>query len=113
AALAACDARDGVTDGVLDDPTKCGFDPAVLLCKGEETDDCLTEKQVASLKKIYAGPRNAKGQQIIPGFTPRGGNGAGGLDGMDNGSDAHGGRAILFLHTGIQEHGLQRPELGL
>ena len=78
AALAACDARDGVTDGVLDDPTKCGFDPAVLLCKGAETDECLTEKQVAALKKIYAGPRKAKGQQIIPGFTPGGETGLGG-----------------------------------
>ena len=78
AALAACDARDGVTDGVLDDPTKCGFDPAVLLCKGAETDECLTEKQIAALKKIYAGPRNAKGQQIIPGFTPGGETGLGG-----------------------------------
>jgi Tannase and feruloyl esterase len=78
AALAACDGRDGVTDGVLDDPTKCGFDPAVLLCKGAETDDCLTEKQVAALKKIYAGPRNARGQLIIPGFTPGGETGPGG-----------------------------------
>jgi feruloyl esterase len=78
AALAACDARDGVTDGVLDDPTKCGFDPATLLCKGTETDECLTEKQVAALKKIYAGPRNSKGQQIIPGFTPGGETGTGG-----------------------------------
>ncbi|MBK6799726.1 MAG: tannase/feruloyl esterase family alpha/beta hydrolase [Acidobacteria bacterium] len=47
----------GVTDGVLDDPRKCGFDPAVLLCKGVETDDCLTDKQIAALRKIYAGPR--------------------------------------------------------
>jgi feruloyl esterase len=78
AALAACDARDGVTDGVLDDPRKCGFDPAVLLCVGKETDDCLTEKQVAALKKIYAGPRDAKGRQIIPGFTPGGETGPGG-----------------------------------
>ncbi|HEY9430197.1 MAG TPA: tannase/feruloyl esterase family alpha/beta hydrolase [Blastocatellia bacterium] len=78
AVLAACDARDGVTDGVLDDPTKCGFDPAVLLCKGAETDECLTENQVAALKKIYAGPRNAKGQLIIPGFTPGGETGLGG-----------------------------------
>jgi feruloyl esterase len=78
AALAACDARDGVTDGVLDDPTKCGFDPAALLCKGDETDECLTEKQIAALKKIYSGPRDAKGQQIIPGFTPGGETGLGG-----------------------------------
>lgn len=78
AVLAACDSRDGVKDGVLDDPTKCGFDPAVLLCKGEESDECLTEKQVASLKKIYAGPRDAKGQLIVPGFTPGGETGPGG-----------------------------------
>jgi feruloyl esterase len=86
AGLAACDARDGVTDGVLDDPTKCEFDPAVLLCKGAETDDCLTEKQVAALKKIYAGPRNAKGQQIIPGFTPGAETGPGGWTGWITGA---------------------------
>src|SRR5262249_22260066 len=45
AALAACDARDGVSDGVIDDPAKCGFDPATLLCKGEDTDACLTQPQ--------------------------------------------------------------------
>jgi tannase/feruloyl esterase len=86
AVLAACDARDGVTDGVLDDPTKCGFDPAVLLCKGAETDECLTEKQVAALKQIYVGPRNAKGQQIIPGFTPGGETGPGGWTGWITGA---------------------------
>lgn len=78
AALAACDSRDGVKDGVLDDPTKCGFDPAALLCKGEETDECLTEKQITALKKIYAGPRDAKGKLIVPGFTPGGETGPGG-----------------------------------
>ncbi|HEV8483105.1 MAG TPA: tannase/feruloyl esterase family alpha/beta hydrolase [Blastocatellia bacterium] len=78
AALAACDARDGVTDSVIDDPTKCSFDPSVLLCKGVESDACLTEKQVAALKKIYAGPRDSKGEQIIPGFLPGGETGSGG-----------------------------------
>ncbi len=86
AVLAACDARDGVKDGVLDDPTKCGFDPAVLLCKGAETDECLTEKQAAALKKIYAGPRNSRGQQIIPGFTPGGETGPGGWTGWITGA---------------------------
>lgn len=86
AALAACDTRDGLTDGVLDDPTKCGFEPAVLLCKGAETDECLTEKQVAALKKIYAGPRNSKGQQIIPGFVPGGETGPGGWTGWITGA---------------------------
>ena len=78
AALAACDARDGVTDGVIDDPTKCNFDPSTLLCKEAESDSCLTEKQVIALKKIYAGPRNSNGERIVPGFLPGGETGPGG-----------------------------------
>ncbi len=78
AALAACDAQDGVTDGVLDDPTKCNFDPAALLCKGTDSNDCLTEKQVGALKKIYSGPRTSKAEQITAGFVPGGETGPGG-----------------------------------
>ena len=78
AVVSACDAGDGVTDGVLEDPTQCRFDPSVLLCKGAESDECLTEKQIAALRKIYAGPRNAKGELIIPGFMPGGETGTGG-----------------------------------
>jgi hypothetical protein len=48
------------------------------LCKDAETDGCLTARQIAALTKIYAGPRNAKGEQIIPGFTPGGETGPGG-----------------------------------
>jgi feruloyl esterase len=32
AALDACDARDGLKDGLIDDPTRCRFDPKVLAC---------------------------------------------------------------------------------
>lgn len=78
AALASCDARDGVADGVLDDPSRCGFDPSVLLCKETESNDCLTQKQIDALRKIYAGPRTSKGEQIIPGFVPGGETGPGG-----------------------------------
>lgn len=78
AALAACDARDGVVDGVIDEPTKCGFDPSALLCKGPESDSCLTEPQVAALKKIYAGPRNSQGEQVFPGYPPGSETGPGG-----------------------------------
>src|SRR2546430_13933437 len=46
AALAACDANDGLKDGLIDDPTKCNFDPKVLLCKGEDGPSCLTTPQV-------------------------------------------------------------------
>ena len=36
AVLAACDARDGVADGVLENPGACTFDPKVLQCSGHE-----------------------------------------------------------------------------
>jgi hypothetical protein len=78
AALAACDARDGVVDGAIDQPIKCGFDPSSLLCKGPESDSCLTEAQVAALKKVYAGPKNSQGKQVFPGLPPGSETGRGG-----------------------------------
>jgi hypothetical protein len=69
AALAACDTLDGVKDGIIGDPTKCHFDPAVLLCKGADSPDCLTQEQVSSLKKLYAGGKDGQGKQIFPGFA--------------------------------------------
>jgi hypothetical protein len=78
AALRACDATDGVKDGVIDDPPKCHFDPAKLLCHGAESDSCLTRPQVEALKKLYDGPRNAKSEQIFPGYVPGAETGRGG-----------------------------------
>jgi len=71
AALAACDALDGVKDGVIADPRRCHFDPAVIECKGADGPGCLTPQQVETLKTVYAGPKNPRtGQQIYPGFEP-------------------------------------------
>ena len=70
ATLAACDAQDGVKDGVINDPSRCHFDPAALLCKNGDSLDCLTAPQVKFLKTIYAGASNSKGEQIFPGRTP-------------------------------------------
>ncbi|HXI90590.1 MAG TPA: tannase/feruloyl esterase family alpha/beta hydrolase [Blastocatellia bacterium] len=96
AALAACDARDGVTDGVIDDPTKCSFDPSVLLCKGADSEACLTEKQIVAIKKIYAGPRTSTGEQIIPGFVPGGETGPGGWLAWITGAGSNKGLQFFF-----------------
>ena len=60
AALAACDALDGVKDRVIEDPTRCHFDPEVLLCKDADAPTCLTAEQVDTAKKTYAGTRAGK-----------------------------------------------------
>jgi TonB family protein len=78
AVLAACDAIDGVKDGILNDPRQCSFDPAVLLCKQGDSRDCLTGPQVNALKKIYAGPYSAQHKQLYFGFEPGGEEGPGG-----------------------------------
>ncbi len=73
AALNACDALDGVRDGVIADPRQCHFDPSVLLCHGAPSSECLTQPQIDALKKIYSGPVNPRtGQQIYPGYEPGG-----------------------------------------
>lgn len=72
AALAACDTQDGVKDGVVEDPSRCRFDPSVLQCQGAETDSCLTGPQIVALKKLYAGGRTSNGAQLFPGYAPGG-----------------------------------------
>jgi len=81
AALAQCDALDGVSDGVLNDPRQCHFDPASIECKsGEDNGQCLTADQVATLKTIYGGVKDDSGKTLFPGYLPgaeEGGNGWG------------------------------------
>jgi len=75
----ACDAKDGVADGVLRDPLACKFDPAVLACKaGEDTATCLSVKQVKAVKEIWSGARDSAGRLINPGLVPGGEAGPGG-----------------------------------
>jgi feruloyl esterase len=67
AVLESCDALDGVKDGVLENPTRCHFDPRVLECKGPEGAGCLTAAQVETAKALYAPLKNPKtGAQIFP-----------------------------------------------
>ncbi len=79
AVAAACDAQDGARDGILNDPRQCRFDPGTIACKADaDTSDCLTVAQVAALKAIYAGLRNADGHRIFPGYLPGAEEGGGG-----------------------------------
>lgn len=78
AAEAACDANDGVKDGVIDQPDRCRFQPASLLCKGADSDACLTAPQVKTLEKILGGIPSTGGLKTFPGFVVGGMTGSGG-----------------------------------
>lgn len=70
--LAACDAVDGLSDGVVNDPRQCKFDPARLACKDNKVSaDCLTEAQVNAARRVYTGLKDPKtGAQLYPGLAP-------------------------------------------
>ncbi len=73
AVIAACDAVDGLKDGLVSNPLACHFDPAVLACKGADANDCLTAGQLGTLKALYAGPKNPHtGEQLFPGLIASG-----------------------------------------
>lgn len=63
-----CDAKDGIADGLISDPLACGFDPAMLACKGEKNDSCLAPEKVAAIKKAMGGPKTLSGTQVYAGF---------------------------------------------
>lgn len=70
AAVSACDADDGVKDGIIGRPQQCSFDPAVLQCSGTETASCLTPQQVSTVQMLYSSPANPKSGRIITGLLP-------------------------------------------
>ncbi len=65
-AVAACDANDGVVDGIIDDPRSCTFSAKANVC-GSSTAPaaaCLTPREAQAIDKIWDGPRNPSGAKI-------------------------------------------------
>jgi len=67
AVMQACDNLDGVEDGILQNPDQCDFDPAILLCKEEYSERCLTQPQIDAVKSVYAPITFSSGEIIFPG----------------------------------------------
>ena len=61
AAVSACDAIDGVKDGVIEDPKRCTFDPKTLV--GMQAGECgtFTQADADIIRKLWQGPTREDG----------------------------------------------------
>jgi feruloyl esterase len=66
----SCDAKDGLKDGVIDDPRRCGFQPRrdLPICEaGADRPDCFTSAQIARLEAMYSDTKS-NGKKVFPGW---------------------------------------------
>ena len=64
AVMSTCDT---LREGFLNNPQQCTFSFASLLCKGAESNDCLTPAQLKAVEMFYGGLKNRKGEVIFAG----------------------------------------------
>ncbi|MGW0434201.1 tannase/feruloyl esterase family alpha/beta hydrolase [Micromonospora sp. NPDC003197] len=70
AVLAACDGIDGLVDGLIDDPRRCDFNPAVLRCRtGQEPATCLSAAEVGVVRRLHDGAVDAHGRRLEPAIS--------------------------------------------
>ena len=68
ATVAACDALDGLKDGLVSDPRLCKFKPETLKCPDADSPECLTAGQLETVKRIYGGVKVPTGESFVAGF---------------------------------------------
>src|SRR5688572_9069522 len=69
--LQQCDKLDGLQDGMINDFQSCRFDPKALTCGSAgapASGQCLTGAQADTLKTIFGGARNSRGESLYGTF---------------------------------------------
>jgi feruloyl esterase len=70
AVLDACDANDGLKDGLIEDPESCHVDFKALKCKAADGPDCLTPRQVQTAQTIISPATTPTGKVVFPRLEP-------------------------------------------
>jgi feruloyl esterase len=75
----ACDAADGLKDGITANLSACqkSFDWSRLRCTGTDSGTCFTDTKISALKSIFTGPKNSKGEALYADWPVDGGVGTG------------------------------------
>jgi pimeloyl-ACP methyl ester carboxylesterase len=69
AVIRAC----GKAQGIIEDPRRCGFNPASIQCPPRvRSFSCLTPAQVRAVREFYLGPVDRQGQSLYNGGEPYG-----------------------------------------
>ncbi len=70
AVLAACDANDGLKDGLISEPQRCQVDFSALQCQANDGPACLTPRQVKSAQTMISPATTSSGQVLFPRLEP-------------------------------------------
>ena len=70
AVLEACDAKDGLKDGLIEAPESCNVDFKSLQCKAADGPDCLTAHQVQTAQTITSPVATKTGRILFPRVEP-------------------------------------------
>jgi feruloyl esterase len=70
AVLEACDAKDGLKDGLIEAPESCNVDFKSLQCKVVDGPDCLTAHQVQTAQTITSPVATKTGRILFPRVEP-------------------------------------------
>jgi feruloyl esterase len=69
AVVKKCDKLDGLRDGLIEDPTQCHFDPAVMACSARHNRaGCFSAAQVAATRALYQPLTQSSGKVVYAGL---------------------------------------------
>jgi feruloyl esterase len=72
---ARCDSRDGVADGLIQNPAACDFNPARDLPRcdaGGKAGQCFTRAQIETLSTVVSAVTDGQGRLVQPGYSVSG-----------------------------------------
>ena len=108
---AACDALDGIKDGILNDPRRCHFDPSLALQERRRAELPHRARRSRRSRRSIRAREPPTGEQIFPGILPGSEAGQGGWASWITGT-APGGATYNARHAVLELRRVRGSQLG-